>query len=218
VIPATLYNTAVVIGPSGDILGTYRKIHIAGEEKHYFRPGDRIPVFDTPVGRIGIAICYDTFFPEMTRILALKGAEILCFPYNAWSGVENKDVVKHLSVARAAESRVFVVASNRVGEDVGRVFFGGSAIAGPRGGLFAQAGEDEEVLIATFHREDFVKERAMVPVFADRRPELYADVIGEPILSVTQGSAIDVPGTTQDGALYEEKPGGVQPSAHDRGL
>jgi len=81
-IPATVYNSALMMNPKGEIVGVHHKLHIPGEENHYFYPGSTTDVYRTDLGNIGMNVCYDAIFPELSRILALKGAEIICAVFN----------------------------------------------------------------------------------------------------------------------------------------
>ena len=174
-IPASLYDAAALLGPSGAVLGVYHKVHLAGEEKHYFYPGNSLPVFHTDIGCLGIAICYDTVFPELTRALALQGAEILCAPYNA-PKLEPyvPEFLERLAGARANENKNYVVMVNRVGVQEDKVFYGRSVISGPYAEVMTQSlGETEEVLCAKLERARLIRSRARTPIFQDRRAGLY---------------------------------------------
>jgi predicted amidohydrolase len=181
-ISATVYNSAVLIGPSGDILGVHHKMHIPREEKHYFYPGNTVEVFNTDLGCLGLVICYDLVFPELLRVLALKGAEIICACIN---GLKREPPIprynEYLAVTRANENKNFVVLCSRVGADDEIVFDGRSVIAGPRAEILSQSpGEAEEVLYATLERKVLFEARAALTVFQDRRPEMYA-LLAQPL-------------------------------------
>jgi len=181
VVPATLYNSAVLIGPPG-ILGIQHKIHIPLNEKYYFCPGDTAEVYQTDLGNIGMAVCYDSRFPEFPRILALKGAEIVCSIWNKASTKDDDPMTnKYLAHVRAQENGNYYLACNRVGREGDTVFFGHSAMAQPDGGIIAYSDSEEEaVLTAELHNEEIVKFRAWLGVFRDRRPEKYS-LITEPM-------------------------------------
>ncbi|HEX2045878.1 MAG TPA: carbon-nitrogen hydrolase family protein, partial [Gaiellaceae bacterium] len=141
-------NTAVLVGPDG-LVGRYRKTHLPylGVDR-FVEPGDEPPpVFETPLGRIGIQICYELRFPEVTRSLALRGAEIVAHPTNWPTAV--RQFADFLTRARAAENRVFLLTANRIGRE-GRIeFLGRSQIVDPQGGRLAEAGEaGEELAVA----------------------------------------------------------------------
>jgi predicted amidohydrolase len=175
-----LYNTAVLMSPQG-IVGRYRKSHIAclGVDR-FTAPGDEpYQVFDTPVGRIGVEICYDWRFPEITRVLALQGAEIIVHPTN--SPVQARELAEFITRARAAENAVFFVTANRCGKERGTEFFGWSQIIDPQGRRMAEAGSDESVLMADLDLR-LAREKTREPqqggyhvrLFQDRRPDLYS--------------------------------------------
>ncbi len=184
-----LYNTAVIIGPNGEIIGKYRKSSIplvkeesmTGIEKAYFAPGDTgFCVFDTPFGvRIGILICYDRHFPEAARILALGGADIILVP-TATTGLSREPWEIELR-SHAIANSVFVGGVNRVGHDQGgldRAFFGSSLWIAPNGQVMCQAGSsDDEILLATLDLGLIEVERNNWGFFRDRRPDLYADLL-----------------------------------------
>lgn len=140
----TFYNSAVFVGPLG-FMGVYRKIHLFSEEKVWFSPGDKgFRVWETPFCRIGIMICFDWFFPESARTLALKGADIIAHPSNL--------VLPHCPdamVTRCLENRVFSVTANRTGSEArgGKApleFIGKSEIVSPAGGILCRAETDTE--------------------------------------------------------------------------
>jgi predicted amidohydrolase len=178
-IPATIYNSSVLINPKGEVQGVHHKIHIPGEENHYFYAGNSIEVHQTDLGAIGMVVCYDAIFPELSRVLALKGAEIIVAPFNRPKRPAY-DSLYHVAAMRAYENRVYFIACNRVGKDAGE-FLGRSAIASPEGELLARSeGEEEEVLYATFLADKILEERAFFPIFADRRPDLYGPITERP--------------------------------------
>lgn len=181
-----LRNTAVLVGPSG-LIGRYRKTHLPflGADR-FVTPGDEAPeVYDTPVGRIGIEICYELRFPELTRSLALRGAEIVVHPTNWPTSV--RPFADYLTRARAAENHVFLATANRVGREGGMEFFGRSQVVDPAGTRRVEAGDGgEELLVAEIDpAEAREKDRAIVPgeyevhLFGDRRPELYGALVEE---------------------------------------
>jgi len=172
---ATIYNTAVLLGPSG-FIGKYRKTHLpthsAFEEKRYFRLGYQAPVFETDIGRLGLIICYDVFFPEITRLLRLKGAQlIVCI--SASPAVRRK-FFETLTVARAIENTAYLVYVNLVGVEDGLQFWGGSRIVAPNGKIISQAKYDEEDLVTErIDYADLERTEAFVPTLRDLRPELF---------------------------------------------
>lgn len=145
----TLYNSAVLLGP--EAFGRYRKTHLWNKEKLLYEPGRELPVFDTPLGRIGLLVCYDAWFPEAARTLAVKGAQILCVPSNApddWvPETQRRGDLTMLDVhciAAANANRVFVAAANRVGDG----YLGRSCVVDATGGVLALAGATGEGLIS----------------------------------------------------------------------
>lgn len=177
-----IHNTALLF-EAGQPLRTYRKTHLPmlGLDR-FVEPGVELPVFDTRAGKIGILVCFDLRPPEAARVLSLKGAEILAVPTNWPEGaLVAADV---LSVARAAENRVFVVSSNRVGSENGFRFIGRSKIIDPTGLVMAAAGDGEEVLVADLDLRIARSKRTVVrageyetETFASRRPELYGELV-----------------------------------------
>ena len=173
-----LFNTAVLVGPEGYV-GKYRKAHLPThsvfEEKRYFRPGNQTPIFDTEIGRLGLTICYDIFFPEITRALRLQGARFLiCI--SASPAVRRK-FFETLTVARAIENTCFLAYVNLVGIEDGLQFWGGSRLIGPSGTTLVQSKYDEEDLsFGTVNYEDLRPVEAFVPTIRDLRPELYTSL------------------------------------------
>jgi predicted amidohydrolase len=172
---ALLHNTAVLIGPHGYI-GKYEKMylptHSVFEEKRYFRPGYQTPVFETSIGKLGMIICYDVYFPEVTRLLTLKGAKlVVCI---SASPSVRKGFFETLTAARAIENTVFLAFVNLAGIEDGLQFWGGSRIIAPSGGLISQAKYDEDDLIAaTISYSDLTRVQAWVPTLRDLRPEIF---------------------------------------------
>jgi len=179
-----LYNAAVLVGPEG-LVGRYRKTHLPflGVDR-FTAHGDELPVYDTPLGRIGLEICYDLRFPEATRTLALKGAEIVAHPTNF--PLAAKVQTELITVARAAENRIFLLTANRVGKERRGEFCGWSQIVDPYGRRLAEAGETEEaLLVAEIDVEQARDKDYVIPgeyelyLFGDRRPELYGVLVEE---------------------------------------
>jgi predicted amidohydrolase len=141
-----LFNTAVLIGPQG-YLGKYRKIHQPTEELPYYIPGDAWQSFDTPIGHLGLMICYDQCFPESARELALRGADVLAIP-NAWAAinVSSQDRYDLYGRARAAENRCWVIQSNQVGRCGEMDYIGCSRIIDPNGRVIASTDSGAEGL------------------------------------------------------------------------
>ena len=180
----TLRNAAVLVGPDG-LVGTYRKTHLPflGVDRFVF-PGDELTVYDTPLGRIGVEICYDLRFPEVTRTLALRGADIVAHPTNF--PIAAKLQTELITVARAAENRIYLLTANRVGKERLGEFCGWSQIVDPYGTRLAEAGETEEaLLVADVDVEKARDKDYVIPgeyelyLFGHRRPELYGAIVEE---------------------------------------
>ncbi|MFN8006267.1 MAG: carbon-nitrogen hydrolase family protein [Terriglobia bacterium] len=179
-----LFNAAVLLGPEG-LIGKYRKVHLPslGVDK-FVQPGDLgFGVYETPLGRIGLNICYDGAFPEGTRVMALKGADLVVLPTNWPTGAE--EFAEHLINARGLENHIFFAAVNRVGIERGFRFIGRSRISDVHGRTLALASaEQEEILYAEIDPLK-AREKRIVRVpgkheihrFNDRRPELYGEII-----------------------------------------
>jgi predicted amidohydrolase len=180
----SLRNAAVLIGPSG-LIGTYRKTHlpVLGVDR-FVVPGDELSVYETPLGRIGVEICYDLRFPEVTRTLALKGADLVAHPTNF--PLAAKLQTELITVARAAENRVYLLTANRVGKERRGEFCGWSQIVDPYGKRLAEADETEEaLLVAEVDIEKARDKDYVIPgeyelyLFGHRRPELYGALVEE---------------------------------------
>lgn len=174
-ITCTFYNSAVLIGPEGDVIGVCHKAHIPSEEKHYFYPGNTVQVFPTELGNIAILVCADNSFPEYARVFALKGAEIQCATYSRGRREGDAELYHHITACRAFENQNFVLNCNRVGVHAGTMIGEGhSSIGAPDGALLARSdSENEEILRATLKREVLVNARTWMSRFRDRRPDLY---------------------------------------------
>jgi predicted amidohydrolase len=172
---ATIFNAAVFVGPNG-LIGKYRKMylptHSMFEEKRYFRPGYQVAAFDTRLGKIGLIICYDIFFPEVCRLARLKGAQlIVCI---SASPAVRRAFFETLTVARAMENTAFLAYVNLVGIEDGLQFWGGSRLVGPNGKILVQAKYDEEDLVACdIDYADIRPVETFVPTLKDLRPELF---------------------------------------------
>ncbi|MEM2440067.1 MAG: carbon-nitrogen hydrolase family protein [Candidatus Bathyarchaeia archaeon] len=172
---ATLYNTAVLVGPKG-FVGKYRKMHLPThsvfEEKRYFRPGYHVGVFDTELGKIGLIVCYDIFFPEVSRLTRLEGAQlIVCI---SASPAIRRSFFETLTAARAMENTAFFAYVNLVGMENGLQFWGGSRLIGPDGKVLAVAKYDEEdLVIGEVDYADIAPIEAFVPTLRDLRPEFF---------------------------------------------
>ena len=187
----TLYNTVVMVDADGSVLGHYRKAHIPESpgyhEKFYFAPGDTgFRVWETRHGKVGVAICWDQWFPEAARVMALQGAELLLYPTAIGSepqdsSLDSKDHWTRTMQGHAAANMLPLVASNRIGHEAGAqnaiTFYGSSFIADHTGALVAVADRiTEGVLVHTFDLDAQRDYRRNWGVFRDRRPELYGAI------------------------------------------
>ena len=194
-----LYNSLAWIDADGSLLGVYRKTHIPDDhfyqEKFYFTPGNTgFMVFDTKYGRLGAGICWDQWFPETARVLALKGAEIIFYPTAIGSEpILETDSMPHwrrCMQGHSASNLVPVVAANRIGkEDVepceenaglksSLIFYGSSFITDETGEIVKSASRDrEEILIQSFDLDVIAENRLSWGLFRDRRPEMYKDIV-----------------------------------------
>lgn len=168
-----VYNTATLYDAAGALRGTYRKTHLIGlmNEDRFLAPGDEARVWELPWATTGLAICYDLRFPELFRRYALDGASLVLLP-SEWP----EQRIEHWSVllrARAIENQCFVAAVNRVGADRANTFGGRSAVIGPRGEVVAEAGAATELLLAELDMDTVAQTRSFMPIFADRRPDVY---------------------------------------------
>lgn len=171
--PSILYNSQVFLDDEGNILGTYRKVHLFDQEKNWLTPGTKFKVFDTKIGRIGLFICYDAFFPEAARCLAIQGVDLLVNSTN-WEKPYDYDM-DMVMAARALENTVYLACCNRFGPDTTLDFFGHTRILNPLGQVItAVDGEKEGIIYASL---DYDKEKKMkdeyYTMLTERRPELY---------------------------------------------
>lgn len=182
------YNSVAIVDASGDLLGVYRKSHIPDgpgyEEKFYFRPGDTgFRVWPTRHGTLGVGICWDQWFPECARAMALQGAELLLYPTAIGSEPvteeDTKDPWQRVMIGHAVANAMPVAAANRIGvEKDGQRFYGSSFIANPRGDKAVELDREESgVGLATFDLDALQRHRASWGFFRDRRPELYGSLM-----------------------------------------
>ena len=167
-----VFNT-IYVADNGTLAGIYRKLHLfslLGEDKA-FDSGDSWLLADTSIGKVGVIICYDLRFPELSRRLALEGADVICVPAQ-WPK-PRQEHWRTLLRARAIENQLYVVACNACGP-IGKLdFFGMSMIIDSKGEFLAEAGEAEVEIIASLNMQMMADWRAQIPCFNDRRPELY---------------------------------------------
>ncbi len=184
-----LFDTAVLVGPDG-FIGKYRKTHLWNEEKLYFSPGDLgYPVFDTKIGRIGLLVCWDIWFPETSRIVAQQGADIICIPTGwVWTPPPLYDesgvcMAAYLTMTAAHSNNVFIATADRIGTERTSGFMGNSLIAGTNGWPIDRiAGPDEDTIV--YADIDVVQSRT-APIWnqlndlhRDRRTDLYDQMLG----------------------------------------
>ncbi len=181
------YNTLAMIGPNGEVMGTYRKSHIPDgpgyEEKFYFRPGnDGFKVWDVFGTRIGVGICWDQWYPECARVMALMGAEMLLYPTAIGSepydeALDTSHMWRRAMQGHAVSNCMPVMAANRIGAEGEQSFYGHSFITNEWGDLVVEfGGEEEGVLVATLDMALAAKHRAGMGFFRDRRPQLYSRI------------------------------------------
>ncbi len=172
---ATVFNTAVLVGPKG-LIGKYRKMylptHSVFEEKRYFRPGYQTAAFQTDLGNIGLCICYDLFFPEVLRLIRLKGAQlIVCI---SASPSVRRSYFEILTCARALENTAYLAYVNLAGVEDGLQFWGGSRLVSPAGDVLAKAKYDEEDFVTCeVDYNDLRTAETFIPTLRDLRPELF---------------------------------------------
>ncbi|TCJ41393.1 N-carbamoylputrescine amidase [Parafrankia sp. BMG5.11] len=186
------YNTLAMIGADGEIMGTYRKSHIPDgpgyEEKYYFRPGnDGFKVWDVPLAnggatRIGVGICWDQWYPECARVMALLGAELLFYPTAIGSEPYDADLDtsrmwRRAMLGHAVSNCMPVIAANRIGDEDGARFYGHSFVTDEWGDFVSEYGASESgALVATLDLDRAAKHRAGMGFFRDRRPQLYGRI------------------------------------------
>lgn len=175
-VESILFNSAVLVGPEGDVVTHYRKVHLKGEEQMLFRPGFRLDVAETPIGVIGLQVGWDMFFPEGTRALCLDGAELILVSA-AWES-SRADEWRTFISSRAAENACFICAANRVGEEPATTFAGESMIVGPRGQVIVDLDETTEgYILAKLNLDDARRIREETQVFQTRQPPSYRAVV-----------------------------------------
>ena len=186
--PGINFNTAVVVDADGSIVGKFRKVHIPEGpqylEKYYFTPGDLgYPVFKTAHATIGVGICWDEWFPEVARILSLKGAQVIFYPSAIGSEPDHPEyssqeawetVIKSHGIANG----LFVAAVNRVGQEDEMSFYGGSFISNPFGDILARGdNESDQVVAAELDLKQIREFRDLFHFYRDRRPETYRELL-----------------------------------------
>ncbi len=179
--PGVLHNSVCVIDAGGDIMGTYKKIHMpwshTGWEKFYFRPGYEIPIFETKYARLGTILCYDRDFPELARTIGLKGAQILFIPNGA--GTALKETWRSLVMTRAYENQMFVMGCCLTGgtDKEHHEFMGSSIFCNPMGKIVQVMEREEGVLMGEFDPALIEQSRRSRFMYRDRRPEMYTQIV-----------------------------------------
>ena len=195
--PGLAHNTAIVLDADGSLAGFYRKMHIPDDpgynEKYYFTPGDTgFEPIDTSVGRLGVLVCWDQWYPEAARLMALAGAELLIYPtaigYDPAEADEESarqlEAWRVIQRSHAVANGLFVASCNRVGREPDRSggaheaeFWGHSFVCGPQGEILAEAGTASEVVVADVERARSEAVRRIWPYFRDRRVDAYGGLI-----------------------------------------
>ena len=176
----SLYNSAAVVGPG--FFGRYRKTHFWDEEKLFYELGSNLPIFETPLCNIGVLVCYDAWFPEAARTLALRGADLLCVPANLpddWVPEGQRrgglTMLNVHAISHANANRLFVACANRVGDG----YLGRSSIVDTTGGVLAfGSAAEEELISAEFDVERALREKQLTNLshaFKDRNPNVYEE-------------------------------------------
>ncbi len=183
-VESILYNSAVMVGPDGDLIDVYNKVHLRGEERMAFREGFKLPVLETEIGAIGLMLGWDLAFPEVARSLALEGAELLCVMAN-WEA-DNIDEWRTYLRARAYENTLFIAGANRVGEDVTMTFGGESMVVGPRGQVYASLTDEvdpdpgrplEGYSVARIDLDEVRRHREQFQILQSRQPTVYRSIV-----------------------------------------
>jgi len=168
-----IYNSVYFIDRNGESR-VQRKVHLVGAESKYFDPGESIEAFDTSLLTIGIMVCYDLYFPEVARVLALRDADIILVPSADWYPFDK--MVAKLIPARAVENSVYLAYCNRVGVEDNFHFFGQSCIADPRGNILCESTDQNELLLGELDSTLSKRVRREMGFLRDRRPEVYGRI------------------------------------------
>lgn len=183
-VESVLYNSAILVGPDGELIDVYNKVHLRGEERMAFREGFKLPIAETEIGNIGLMIGYDLAYPEVARSMALEGADLICVLAN-WEAAHIDEWKTYLR-ARAYENSLYIAGANRVGEDVTLNFGGESMLVGPRGEIFASMEDetDEETgepmegfAVARIDLDDVRKNREEFQFIQTRQPAVYRSIV-----------------------------------------
>ncbi len=175
-VESIYFNSSVLVGPEGDVMMNYRKLHLRGEQQIQFRPGFRLEPVETPLGIVGLQIGWDMAYPEGTRSLCLDGAELILVSA-AWD-TKFSDEWRTFISSRAAENACFICAANRTGEEPATTFCGESMIVGPRGQVIVDLDETTEgYIIAKINLDESKRVREETQIFQTRQPLSYRSVV-----------------------------------------
>jgi N-carbamoylputrescine amidase len=191
--PGLCFNTALIFDAGGTMVGKYRKMHIPQspqyQEKFYFAPGDLgYPVFQTKFGKIAVGICYDQWFPEVARIFALRGAQIIFYPSAIGSeqdkpGYSSAEAWQTVMRGHAIANGLFVAAVNRVGKEGEMSFYGRSFVCDPFGDFLAKAGSEAQIVFAHLDYDKIREMRELFHFWRDRRVETYEPIVMKPVIT-----------------------------------
>ncbi len=171
-----LFNSAVLVGPDGEVVSNYRKIHLRGEEQMQFRPGFRLEALETEVGVIGLQVGWDVMYPEGIRSLCVDGAQLILVSA-AWDKARAAEW-RTLISARATENACFICAANRIGEEPATSYCGESMIVGPRGNVIVDLEEPSEgYVVAKIDLDETRRIREETQIFQTRQPLSYRSVV-----------------------------------------
>lgn len=175
-VESILFNSVVMVGPEGDVVAHYRKLHLRGEEQMLFRPGFRLETAETPFGLVGLQAGWDLYFPEGARSLCLDGAEVVIVSA-AWTN-DRAEEWRTFVASRAAENACFVCAANRIGEEPASTFGGESMIVGPRGQVIVDLDETTEgYIVAKLDLDEVRRVREETQIFQTRQPLSYRSIV-----------------------------------------
>src|SRR5512147_1086394 len=175
-VESVLYNAAVIVGPDGDMVGDYRKVHLKGEERLAFRAGFKFPLLETDFGNVGLMVGWDLAFPEVARTYVLDGADLLIECGN-WDKPNDQEWRTYL-MSRAYENTCFIVAANRIGTDATLNFFGQSMIVGPRGQIYASVDEEiEGYAVEKIDLDEVRRYREELQILQARQPGAYRSIV-----------------------------------------
>lgn len=175
-VESIIYNAAVLVGPDGDVVGEYRKVHLKGEEKLAFRNGIKFPTLETDFGNVGILLGWDMAFPEAARTYALGGIDVLIVCAN-WEQPEMEEWRTYV-LSRAFENSLFVAAANRIGQDATLTFGGETMLVGPRGKIIARVDEEVEgYALARIDLDEVRRSREELQTLQSRQPTSYRAIV-----------------------------------------